>query len=72
MAIEATDIVDFARQVADGKASRTARSISISNRPVSEGIKQANNRVDRPRPRKVIASTLPHTNRRGLKKRSAA
>lgn len=70
MAIHATDIVDFAQQVADGKASRSARS--ISNRPVSEVIKQANNRVEGPRPRKVIASTRSHTNRRGLKKRSAA
>ncbi len=72
MAIHATDIVDFAQQVADGKASPIARSISISNRPVSEGIKQANNRVERLRPRKVIASTRRHTNQRGFKKRSAA
>lgn len=72
MAIHATDIVDFAQQIADGKASRVARSISISNRPVSEGIKQANNRVEHPRPRRVIVPTRRHINQRGLKKRSAA
>ena len=70
MAIHAIDIVDFARQVADGKPSRVTRS--ISNRPVSEVIEQPSHRVEHSRSRTRIGSTRRHTNLRGLKKRSAA
>ena len=70
MAIDATDIVDFARQIAEGKPSRSA--CSISNRPVSEVIEQPNRKVERLRPLKRRASTRRHSHRKGFKKRSAA
>ena len=70
MAIRAVDIVDFAQQVANGKPSRSARS--ISNWPASEVVEQPSQRVERLRPLKLITSNRNHINKRHFKKRSAA
>lgn len=70
MAIHAIDIVDFAQQVANGKPSRSARS--VSNRPASGVVEQPYKKVERPRPLKLITSNRHRINQRRVKKRSAA